>query len=39
MAPDAETSPLFMPFLEYYYYRGDPRGHKAFTRHIHWISA
>jgi hypothetical protein len=30
---------LFMSFLEYYYHRGDPHGHKMLTRHIHWISA
>jgi hypothetical protein len=35
----AEASLFFMAFLEYYYHRGDPRGHKALTRHIHWISA
>lgn len=35
----AETSSFFTSFLEYYYHRGDPRGHKVLTRHIHWISA
>lgn len=34
-----ESSLFFMAFLEYYYHRGDPKGHKALTRHIHWISA
>lgn len=35
----SEASLFLMAFLEYYYHRGDPRGHKALTRHIHWISA
>lgn len=35
----SEASSFFMSFLEYYYHRGDPRGHKTLTRHIHWISA
>jgi len=33
-----ESIPIFTSFLEYYYHRGDPRGHKMLTRHIHWIS-
>jgi hypothetical protein len=35
----AEASSFFMSFLQYYYHRGDSRGHKVLTRHIHWISA
>lgn len=37
--PLPEASLLLMSFLEYYYHRGDPRGHKMLTKHIHWISA
>lgn len=33
------TSSFFTAFMEYYYHRGDPQGHKALARHIHWISA
>jgi hypothetical protein len=33
-----KASFLLLPFLEYYYHRGDPQGHKVLTRHIHWIA-
>lgn len=36
---EGEVSWFLTAFLEYYYHRGDPKGHKVLTRHIHWISS
>ena len=36
-APDPDLADLLLPFLEYYYHRGDPLSHRALTRQIHWI--
>ncbi len=33
-----EEESVLLPFLEFYYHRGDPAHHRALARQIHWIA-